>query len=144
MTQNKEDPTKTGAVAEVLSLQERMADAALRGEGEAFAEFLSMDFVAMDPSNAIRHRDDLIALFSSRQVAYTSVGTTIDYAAQLGPDLVVVMGMESTTQTSVPPGTSIAAAATRGTLRRRFTNLFRREDGVWRLLVKQSTVVSLD
>lgn len=131
-------------VAEVLALQDRMNDAALRGDGAAFEDFLSEDLVVSDPSNTIRHRDDMIALFSSGRVSYTSVDTTIDYAARLGDDFVVVMGTEATRQTSVPEDTGLQDVAAKRTLNRRFTNVFRKEDGAWRLVIKQSTIFSFD
>ncbi|MHC4073960.1 MAG: nuclear transport factor 2 family protein, partial [Planctomycetota bacterium] len=97
-----------------------------------------------DPSNSIRHRDDLIALFSSGQVSYSSFKTSIDYADQLGEDLVVIMGTESSTQSSVPSDAGLEEATVASTLNRRFTNVYRREDGIWRLLIKQSTIFSVE
>jgi hypothetical protein len=132
------------AVAEVLALHSRINTAALNGEAEVLAEYLSSNFVASDPSNSIRHRDDLIALFSSGQVSYGSFKTNIDYAEQLGEDLVVIMGTESSTQTSVPSDTGLDEATVSSTLNRRFTNVYRREDGIWRLLIKQSTIFSVE
>ncbi len=108
------------------------------------AEYLSENFVASDPSNSIRHRDDLIALFSSGQVSYSSFKTNIDYADQLGEGLVVIMGTESSTQTSVPSDAGLEEATVARTLNRRFTNVYRREDGIWRLLIKQSTIISVE
>jgi len=134
------EDARSPAVAEVLALQDRMNDAALRGDGAAFDEFLSKNFVASDPSNTIRHRDDMIALFSSGQVAYSSVKTAIDYADQLAEDIVVVMGTEITEQSAVPSDTRLESVAVGKTLNRRFTNVYRKEDGAWRLLVKQSTI----
>lgn len=131
-------------VAEVLAVNERLCDAARTGNVSVFRELLSRDLVVSDPGNTIRYRDDLIALFSSGEVAYTSIDVSIDNAGELG-DLVVIMGTESTTQTSVPADSGFREIATSGgTLHRRFTNIFRREENAWRLVVKQSTVFSVD
>ena len=132
------------AVAQVLALQERMNDAALKGDAAALADILSKDLVVSDPGNRIRHRDDMLALFSSGKVAYSEVDTKIDYADQLGEDLVVVMGTEATKQSSVPSDTGLADVAAESTLHRRFTNVYRKEGGAWRLLVKQSTIFKID
>jgi hypothetical protein len=142
--QSENAETKSPAVAEVLALHSRMNRAALNGEADVLAEYLSANFVASDPSNSIRHRDDLIALFSSGQVSYSSFKTSIDYADQLGEDLVVIMGTESSTQSSVPSDAGLEEATVASTLNRRFTNVYRREDGIWRLLIKQSTIFSVE
>lgn len=142
--QSDDTETKNPAVAEVLALHSRMNSAALNGEAEILAEHLSADFVASDPSNSIRHRDDLIALFSSGQVSYSSFKTSIDYVDQLGENLVVIMGTESSTQSSVPSDADLKEATIASTINRRFTNVYRKEDGIWRLLIKQSTIFSLE
>lgn len=74
------------------------------------------------------------------EVNYRSITTTIDYADELG-DLVVIMGSESTVIEAVPQGSPWGAGAL---LHRRFTNIYRKEDGGWRLIVKQSTVFSVE
>lgn len=124
------------AVAEVLALRERLGTAALQGDVDALREILSRDLVVSDPGNNIRRRDDLISLFEKRQVAYRSIRATIDFADQLG-DLVVIMGTQSTVLESAPPGSQWSPGTT---LLRRFTDVFRNEDGSWRLIIRQSTV----
>ena len=90
--------------------------------------------------NKIYHRNDLLSLFESGEVEYRSVESTIDYAGEVG-DLVVIMGKETTVLESAPKGSPWGRGAT---LHRRFTNVYRREDGQWRLIVKQSTVFSVE
>ena len=80
------------------------------------------------------------SLFSNREVVYRSVEITIDYADAVG-DLVVIMGSEATVIEAVPEGSPWGPGAT---LHRRFTNIYRKEEGNWRLIVKQSTVFSVD
>jgi ketosteroid isomerase-like protein len=135
--------SKSDVVAEVLAINERLRVAACNADARAFEELLSRDLVVSDPSNTIRHKDDLIALFSKGEVAYTSIEVTVDYASELG-DLVVIMGTESSTQTSVPVDSGLGEIAIQKTLHRRFTNIFRREENAWRLLVKQSTIFSIE
>ena len=128
------------AVAEVLAVNERLTAAALAGDMSVFRELLSEDFVVSDPNNNIRHRDDLISLFANNEVVYRSIDMTIDYAEALG-DLVVIMGTESTILDAVPEGSPQGPGVT---LHRRFTNIFRKENGNWRLLIKQSTTFSTE
>ena len=116
----------------------------MAGDGKSFGALISEEFVASDPGNTIRHRDELIVLVSSGRLRYESIETSIDYARQLGEDLVVIMGTESTTQSAVPVEGELKKVALTKTLHRRFTNVFRNEQGFWRLLIKQSTIISAD
>ena len=131
---------KTTAVVEVLAANERLVAAARTSDAAAFDELLSEDLVVNAPDNTIRDRDDLLSLFASGAVKYRSVESTIDHAEELG-DLVVIMGTETTVLESAPEGSPWGPGAT---LHRRFTNVYRKEDGVWRLIIKQSTVFSVD
>ncbi len=136
--------TDDAAVKAALDSQDRMLEHMLNGDAEAFGELISEEFVASDPSNTIRHRDDLIALVASGRLKYESIDTSIDYADQLGDDLVVVMGTESTSQSAVPVDGELRNTALSNTLIRRFTNVYRKEQGVWRLLIKQSTIIAIE
>lgn len=134
---------KNDAVNAVLAIQREMCEMMVAGDLE-FGQFISEDFIAADPSNTIRTREELIDLVSSGRLAYTFVDTEIDAAKQLGEDLVVLMGTESTKQDAVPTSGALEESALAGTLHRRFTDLYRHEEGSWKLLVKQSTLVSID
>ena len=131
---------QTPAVAEVLAVNERLVAAASTGDVSVFDELLSDDLVVTAPNNKIYHRDDLLSLFASGVVEYRSVETSIDYADELG-DLVVIMGTEVTVLESAPMGSPWGPGAT---LHRRFTNVYRNEEGAWRLVIKQSTVYSVE
>jgi ketosteroid isomerase-like protein len=131
---------KPPVVAEVLAVHKRLVAAARASDVAVFDELLSKDLVVSDPSNTIRYRDDLMALFGSGVVAYRSLDSKIDYADELD-DLVVIMGTETSVLESVPEGSPWGPGAT---LHRRFTNIYRNEDGQWRLVLKQSTVFSVD
>jgi ketosteroid isomerase-like protein len=128
------------AVTEVLAINERLVAAAFASDAAVFRDLLSEDLVVNDPGNNIRHRDDLISLFASGEVAYRSGKATVDYADELG-DLVVIMGTESTVLAAVPKGSPWGPGAT---LHRRYTNVYRNEAGTWRLIIKQSTVFSVE
>ena len=132
------------AVRAVLAIQDKLHQFGIAGDATAFGALISADFVASDPGNTIRHRDELVALISSGRLQYESIETSIDYARQLGDDLVVVMGTESTLQSAVPADRELESVALSHKLKRRFTNVYRKEQGDWRLLVKQSTIIAVE
>jgi hypothetical protein len=102
------------AVGQVLALREQLGTAALAGDVALLKELLSSELVVSDPDNNIRRRDDLLSLFDKGEVAYRS---TAPQGSRWGP------------------GT---------TLLRRFTDVFRNEDGSWRLIIRQSTVFATE
>lgn len=117
-------------------MQQRLDTAALTGDVATLGELLSAHVVVNDPGNSVRRRDDLMALFAQGAVVYSSVSSSVDFGEQVG-DLVVLMGTQETVVESVPAG----APWRPGTrLFRRFTDVFKKESGTWRLLVRQSTV----
>jgi Domain of unknown function (DUF4440) len=124
------------AVAQVLTGRDRLEAAVRAGDMATLRGLLSGQLVVNDPGNRIRRRDDLLALFQERAVSYSSLSSKIEFAEEIG-DLVVVMGTEESVLAAAPPG-SPWGPGTR--LFRRFTDVFRREAGSWRLVVKQSTV----
>jgi ketosteroid isomerase-like protein len=124
------------AVEEALAVRERLDVAATTADLDTLRQLLSADLVVSDPGNRIRRRDDLISLFQRGAVSYSSVASSVDFAEQIG-ELVVVMGTTETVLQSSPPGTPWPPGTK---LCRRFTDVFRKESGSWRLLVRQSTV----
>lgn len=127
-------------VAAVLAVRERLDTAALTGDVATLGALVSGQVVVNDPSNRIRRRGDLLALFQQGLVGYSSVSSAVEFAEEIG-DLVVVMGTVETVLKAAPPGAPWGPGTK---LHRRFTDVFRREEGSWRLLVRQSTVFSAD
>ena len=117
------------AVKSALAVQDRMLELMLDGDAEAFGELISVQFVASDPSNTIRLRDDLLALVASGRLKYESIDTSIDFADEVAEGLVVIMGTEITRQSAVPVDGELATKALANPLSRRFTNVYRKEPG---------------
>jgi hypothetical protein len=107
---------------------------------DALRELLSAQVVVNDPGNRIRRRDDLLSLFEQQAVVYSSVSSTVEFAEELG-DLVVVVGTQETVLEAAPAGAPWGAGAR---LFRRFTDVFKKESGTWRLFVRQSTVFKVE
>jgi len=125
------------AVQEVLEMRRQGIDAMTSGRVSAETERYSSTFVANTPSNRVVHGEELLALFETGGLKYESVEQRIEYAGSHGPDLVVLMGEEI-----VVPGEGMADAGRR--VRRRFTDVFRKENGEWRHDLRHSHVVAVE
>jgi hypothetical protein len=125
------------AVQEVLKLR-RAAIAAMTTTGAtAESERYSSTFVANTPGNAVVKGEQMRRAFASGSVSYAAVEMKLDYAGSHGPDMVVLMGEEV-----VVPGPTARDAGKR--IHRRFTDIFRKENGEWRHDVRHSNVISVE
>ena len=125
------------AVQEVLELR-RQGIAAMTSVGASAAtERYSSTFVANTPGNAVVTGEQMLRQFARGAVSYASVEQHLEYAGSHGPDLVVLMGEEV-----VVPGPGGANAGKR--IHRRFTDVFRRENGEWRHDLRHANVISIE
>src|SRR5690606_40755533 len=125
------------AVQEVLAMRRIGIEAMTSGRISTETERYSSTFVANTPSNRVVHGDELLALFESGNLRYEHVEQRLEYAGSHGPDVVVLMGEET-----VVPGEGKADAGRR--IRRRFTEVFRRENAEWEHDLRHSNVVSVE
>jgi hypothetical protein len=122
------------AVQEVLEIR-RQAIVALTTTGPTpESERYSSTFVANSPGGGVVSGEQMQAAFANGSVSYAEVEMKLDYAGSHGPDMVVLMGEEI-----VVPGPGTRNAGQR--IRRRFTDIFRRENGEWRHDVRHSNVI---
>ncbi len=125
------------AVQEVLELR-RQGIAAMTSTGAtAASERFSSTFVANTPGNAVVNGKQMLEQFARGTVSYASVEQHLEYAGAHGPDMVVLMGEEV-----VVPGPGAANAGKR--IHRRFTDVFRKENGEWRHDLRHANVVSIE
>lgn len=125
------------AVQEVLELR-RQGIAAMTSVGaSAASERYSSTFVANTPGNVVVTGQQMLERFSRGTLSYAAVEQRIDYAGSHGPDIVVLMGEEI-----VVPGPNAADAGKR--IHRRFTDVFRKENGEWRHDLRHANVVSVE
>jgi hypothetical protein len=124
-------------VQQVLELRRRGIAAITSGRVSAETESYSSTFVANTPDNGVVRGETLLEMFAAGAVAYASIVQQIDYAASHGPDMVVIMGIET-----VVPGDGMRNAGK--TVRRRFTDVFRRENGAWRHDLRHADVISVE
>jgi len=80
---------------------------------------------------------DVFFILSGKVQVSTHVEQHIEYAGSHGPDMVVLMGEEI-----VVPGEGAANAGKR--IHRRFTDVFRRENGEWRHDLRHANVISIE
>jgi hypothetical protein len=125
------------AVQAVLELR-RQGIAAMTSVGPSAAtERYSSTFVANTPGNVVVTGPQMLERFAQGSVSYSSVEQRLDYAGSHGPDIVVLMGEEI-----VVPGPSSRDAGKR--IHRRFTDVFRKENGEWRHDLRHANVISTE
>ena len=88
------------------------------------------DFLVNSPLNFVNDKARTLALLQAGRIRHTSFTVEIEQMARHG-DVVVVMGHDRVTD---PPDGSVS--------HRRFTNLWRLEEGAWRCFARHANVVS--
>ena len=129
------------SVAEVLQREDELDDLTSRGNAPAVESFFAEDFVLSGPANQFMSRGEMLASIGrtgSTPTAfhYTSYERTVE-AACVRDDLVVLMGSEITVSEGGRPELDERPTS------RRFTDVWRKEDGEWRKLARQSTVIRI-
>ena len=132
----------TIAVAEVSEASLRAADAEqmriiVDSDAKAQQRFMHPNFIINGPSNKILRKDVLVTMLAEGRMGSEDFERTIEGLAITG-NVGVVMGREV-----VRPTASSQLGTLHGgkVLNRRFTNVFLFEDGEWRFLARQATVV---
>ena len=134
---NSGDPIlKTPAIQEVLRLREQGLLDLIAGHAGTEADY-SSTFVANTPDRGVLKREELLPFFTRGDVSYDDVHQFIEHAALHGKDIVVLMGEEV-----VVPGAGLSNAGRR--VHRRFTDIFRYENGSWRHDLRHANVTRVD
>ncbi len=128
--------TSDPQVAEVLTAIDRIDAAIVAHDVDTFSSLLAMDFVFNSSRNTVADRASVLERFGNDEVSYGSYERKIEFAGVRG-DGVVVMGEEIIKPKGKSPGAGRV-------IRRRFTDIWRNEDGAWRLCVRQATIISVD
>lgn len=122
------------AVQEVLKIRQKAILAMTTTGPTPETDRYSSTFVANTPGGGVVNGPQMQAAFARGSVRYAAVEMKLDYAGSHGPDMVVLMGEEI-----VVPGVGARNAGER--IRRRFTDIFRKEGGEWRHDVRHSAVI---
>jgi ketosteroid isomerase-like protein len=125
------------AVAEALAARGKLDEAFAAQDIEAVAALFAQDLVVNTPANRVARLEAILGFFKAGRMNYESAEETIEALDARG-DQVVIMGAEVVT----PRDTAANAGKT---VRRRFTDVWRREpDGRWRLTIRQATITSVE
>ena len=121
-------------VQAVLALRAKSLDAMMKGTVDAENQRMSTTFVVSMPDGNVVKGADILKRFAAGTMRYDRIDQRIDYAGSHGPDMVVLMGEET-----VVAGTGLGAGKP---VRRRFTDVFRREKGEWRHDLRHAAVIT--
>lgn len=131
------EAAKNPRIAAVLAATERMDKAILAHDVAAFSAIFTDDAVVNNPFNKIARKNDAIANLRTGLIDYATLERSIEYAALRGDHDVVLMGME----TLKPVGKARFAGTT---IRRRTTEIWTDDGGIWKLAVRQATIYAAE
>lgn len=120
---------KAAIEQEIRRLDVAHADAVLRGDLAALDKLWTEDFRVNNPFNEIDKADRI----RTGTVTYTSF-VRVPESVLIHGDTVIVMGGE----TVVPKGNSPDAGKT---IKRRYTNIWMKRKGQWRLVARHASVI---
>ena len=115
---------------QIRALENESCAAFLAADITALKQLWSDDFVVNSPLQRVASRDQVLALLQSGRIRHASMDYEIEHVSRRG-DVVIVMGSDCVTD---PPDGALS--------RRRFTNVWRLEDGKWRMVARHAHVVS--
>jgi ketosteroid isomerase-like protein len=118
---------------EVRAAEERHRQAFLATDTAALREMFSDRLVVNSPLNTVVDKTQLLAMVRSGRIAISSFDQQIERVERYG-DVAVVMGQDAVVY--APPSPNAGQ-----TQKRRFTDIWRREDGGWRFAARQATVI---
>jgi hypothetical protein len=93
-------------------------------------EVFAADFCVNSPLNRVVRKKELLELLRLGRIEHKEFSTTIEHISRFG-DTVVVMGQDRVVD---PPDNAVTV--------RRYTNIWRLENGVWRFVARQATAIS--
>lgn len=111
-------------------------EAILKSDTAELSRLMSRKVVVQNPENAIVGFRQVIDRIKGGKINYSMFERQIEHVAFIN-GIAVVMGLE----TLIPQGTTQNAGKT---VKRRFTNIWTKEEGNWKLTARQATIVSIN
>ena len=123
--------------AEIRNIDHQEAAAVLATDLPTLEKFWADDFTVNGPNNQIlKGKTNALELVKSGVISYASFDREQESVLLYG-NIAIIMGLE----TVEPKGISPFAGQT---LRRRFTNIWMKQNDRWRLIARQATIISQD
>jgi len=137
------DSSDVGAVGNISEAFLRAADAEqmriiVQADAEAQQAFMHRNYMLNGPSNRVLHKDVLVDMLAQGKMGNDFFERVIEDLAITG-NVGIVMGREVVHPT---PESELGLRHGDKVLNRRFTNVFLFEDGKWRFLARQATIVN--
>jgi uncharacterized protein (TIGR02246 family) len=126
-------PSAQDTAQQIRALEQRQAQAAIARDRSALEKIFAPDFQIVNPSGAVAGKDELLALLLGGTSPYRSAVYQTD-AVRVYRDVVVTTGLET-----VVPNTGPQAGQP---VRRRITQVWKRESSEWRLTLRHATIVA--
>ena len=126
-------PSSENSIAweqEIRAREEALRIAFLAADISALEELVADGYVVNSPLQQVLEKPRLLELLRSGRIRHSAFEVEIEHISRQG-EVVVVMGRDSVVD---PPDGARS--------RRRFTNIWRREAGVWRSIARHAHVVS--
>ena len=121
--------------AELRSIENSEREALLNGDTAMLLKLLSPKVVVNNPENTIVTFEQIKERIRSGKIDYSSLERVIENLSFV-ENIAIVMGKEII----MPQG---AAKNAGKTVTRRFTNIWMKTEGVWKLIARQSTTISV-
>lgn len=120
----------------IRKLEDKEREAILKSDTTLLSELMSKNIVVQNPENAIVGFQQIMNRVRAGKINYASFERRIDNIAFVN-SIAVVMGLE----TLVPQADTQHAGKT---VKRRFTNIWTKENGRWKLTARQATIISIN
>jgi hypothetical protein len=120
----------------IRKFEDMEREAILKGDTTLLSELMSKKIVVQNPENAIVGFQQIMNRVRTGKINYASFERRIDNIAFMN-GMAVVMGLE----TLVPQADTQNADKT---VKRRFTNIWTKENGNWKLTARQATIISIN
>ena len=123
----------------VRSLDDQERIAALKRDVPALERLWSDQFTVNAPNNqVVVGKGAVLAIFvGSGVINFSSFERTIEFVRADG-DYVIIMGLEAVRPVADAPAAGLVAGQT---IHRRFTNIWKKEAGTWRLFARHANVI---
>lgn len=134
--------TQPGLAVEPTEASLRAADAEqmriiVEGDAKAQSRFMHPNYILNGPSNRVLRKPALVRMLGEGKMASDRFERIIEGTAITG-NIGIVMGRETVRPRA---GSNLGEKFGTRNLARRFTNVFIFEDGTWRFLARQASVV---